>query len=283
MARSQLELLNWKLAASERLDWGVDLSLMNQEVAAQTSPNADNVAAAEAARDRGELEQSLNLYNQILAERRIRDPRVRQFARARAASLEMEIHLKTGEWVDFMPDPTNDLTWSFVMGQPAFPTNGVVEIEGYPGGHALYSRGRVGRNFEVKGDFEILKSNAGEYRAGLVMGMPEFDSEHGDWDWYGFQVRQATNGEQTASFSIGWSTSSVSSPVVLHEGTNSFTFRLQGDKCWATVNGQPAFINQEAPGPIKSSENGFLLGLGAYHRWHETVSYQNIQVRKISP
>ncbi|HXD00568.1 MAG TPA: DUF4339 domain-containing protein [Verrucomicrobiae bacterium] len=282
VARSQLEFLNWKLAASERLDWGVDLSLMNQEVAAHTSPNADNVAAAEAARDRGDLDQALNLYNQILAEQRI-GPRVRQFARARAASLDTEIHLKTGEWVDFMPDPTNNLTWSFVMGQPVFPTNGVVEVDGSPGGHALYSRVRVGRNFEVKGDFEFSKSVFGEHRAGLVMGMPEFDSKHGDWDWYGFQIRQAMNGEQTASFSVGWSTSTVTNRVVLHEGINSFTFRLQGDRCSATVNGRPVFINQEAPGPIKASDKGFLLGLGAYDWMQEIVSYQNIQVRKISP
>jgi hypothetical protein len=280
VARSQLEFLNWKPAASERLDWGVDLSLMNQDVAAHTSPNADNVVAAEAARDRGELEQALNLYNQILAERRI-GPRVRQFARARAASLDAEIHLKAGDWVDFTPEPTNDLTWSFVMGQPTFPTNGAVEIEGYPGGHVLYSRVRVGRNFEVKGEFEFLKSNAGMFRTGLVMGMPEFDSEHGDWDWYGFQIEQATNGEQTANFSLGWSTTAVSSPVVLHEGTNTFTFRLQGGKCWASVNGQVAFLDQKGPRPIKTSENGFLLGLGAYHWWHETVRYENLQVRKI--
>jgi hypothetical protein len=280
ISRTQLEALHWHLTGAQSRGWGADLSLMSQEVAAHTGAYADRVAEAESARNTGGLAQALESYNQILSERGI-GPRVRQFARCRAASLELEKRLQAGEWVDFMPEPANDQNWVFALGGPTLVTTNSLEIGETPGGHLLYSRVRVGRNFEVKGRFEFVKSSVGAFEAGLVMGMPGFDSLHGDWDWYSFRIYQATNSAPTAFFSLGWSTTAFSSPVVLNSGSNTFTFRLEGNRCSATVNGQAVFIDQKAPASIKSSENGFLLGLGAFHSWPETVRYQDIQVRKI--
>jgi hypothetical protein len=282
VARTQLEALNWQPQPDSLQKRGADLSLMPLEVAARTGPCREPVAAAEDSRNDGDIAGALKIYTGLMSATNA-DVRTKEFARCRSASLRMEQRLQTGAWVDFLPQSDDDPNWAFVWGKPHRLADGTLEVQSGEEGHLFYSHARIGTDFEVKGEFEPVRSSSKDFQAGLVMGMPDSGPQLNTFDWYGFRVKHTAVEGQIASFSIGWTRRHFTQPIPVNTGTNTFFFRWQGGKVTASVNGREVFHKAEPPRAIRVAQDDFLLGLGAFNDNNETViRYRNIQVRKLS-
>ncbi len=277
VAREQLEKLDWQLPPAKLEGWGTDLSLVTLEVAARTGSQAREITEAEHARDDDRIDEALKLYQKLASS--ARDERTKQFIQHRVASLAIEQRLQKGDWIDFLPSSTNDLNWISARGRWNVLPDGAVEIESGPTGSMLFSGVRVGTEFEVKGEFEAVRSTTGDFQAGLVMGLPESSQS----DWYAFLVKRNRNEGQIAAYARAWSLrGSVRLPAAVHDGRNSFLFRLRDGKADASVNDAEVIHNADNPGSIRVCDNQFLLGLGAYNDMNETViRYSNVKVRRL--
>lgn len=281
VARAQLEAVNWDPLPIKLTGWGRDLSLLPLEVAARTGGLRKQVEAAESSRTRGDLAQALKLYQEMEASRNA-DVRTRTFIRHRLAALAMEERMSRGDWVDFLPATQSDLNWMLVRGKSWRLVDGVVEVQAGAGGHILRSRVPVGDEFEVKGEFEVVRSSTKDFQAGLVMGVPDYDSQ----DWYGFRVKRNTTEGDIACISTHWGNERFFKPMKLNSDRNTFQFVLQAHQISAFVNDQPVCMNVKPPRFLNVPADQFYLGVGAYNDMNDTViRYRNLQVRsaKVRP
>jgi hypothetical protein len=278
VSRTQLEAINWEPRRWNLTGWGRDLSLMPLEVAARTSPVAGQIDAAESASHAGSLAKAVRMYTELSAATNT-DERTRSFIRERLTTLAMEERLQKGQWVDFLPTGETLPGWAVERGQFTALPDGALEVHSDQGGHMLYSRARVGNEFEVRGTFEVVRSSTTAFQAGLVMGLPEFETP--GW-YYGFRVKRNTDEGDVASFAEGWSTRQIYKPATINSGTNTFYFRFQRGLVSATVNDQKVFENAKPPELRGIPKEEMLVGLGAFNDTNETViRYRNVQIRKL--
>ena len=133
-------------------------------------------------------------------------------------------------------------------------------------------------DFEVKGSFEVVRSSNGAFQAGLVMGLPEFDSR----GWYSYRMKRNNDEGEVAEFATHWTRNGPYSPVSLNSNTNSFYFRFRRGTVSASVNGKEVLKEVRAPRNSNINTNEFLLGLGAFNDMNDTViRYRNIQVHRL--
>lgn len=273
-ARKQLEALNWNPV--RLTGWGKDMSLMPLEVSARTGPQGRKAKQAQEKYEAGELTEAARLYNEINAAGES-DARTRELATARLAAVKNEQRLKKGEWIDFMPADENDPDWTTVWGKFTKLADGAIEVTSGKEGHLFYSRTRVGADFEIKGEFEVVRSSTKAFQAGVVMGLPDsFNSE-----WYGFRMKRNATEREVASFAWTWSGTQVSRRVDLNDDRNTFEFRFHDGKGDASVNGKQVLHNAR---PWKNMRIGddCLAGLGAFSDANETViRYRNIKLRRL--
>jgi hypothetical protein len=278
VSRKQLEAMYWQPWRYDLTGWDADLSLMTGEVAARTGSLSEKVADAENARDGKLYGLALHLYTDLAAATNT-DARTREFVRCRCAGLRLEQQLEKGGWVDFLPQSDDDPNWVYAWDEMHRITNGALEIKSGPGGHLCYSRIRVGTDFEVQGEFEVMASSSASYQAGLVMGMPDCDPSFNSYNWYAFRMKNTADEGQVACFAQGWSKREVVKQVAVNNGRNTFHFRLHGGQCSASVNDVEVFDRVNVPAEIRVPEGQFLLGLGAFNNNNDTViRYRNVQV-----
>ncbi len=279
VARAQFEALNWQPERGNLEDWDTEFSLLPEEVAARTGPVGKTVARAESSRERGEIAASLALYRELDRSTNA-DTRTREFVRYRLASLEQEQHLQRGEWIDLQPLDEHDPNWVFWLGKTRILPDGALEVESGPEGHLLYSRVRVGPRFEVKGEFEVVRSSTGDFQAGLVMGLPDLKG----YRWNSFRMKRNNNEGRVACFGHGWNQPQTINKVEVRDHRNSFSFRFEDFKASASLNGTEVFRDAAQPQSLYMNDDGYLLGLGAFNDVNNTViRYHNVQVRRLEP
>jgi hypothetical protein len=278
VAQKQLQALKWQSRPEDLLGWGKDVSLMPLEVAARTGTQAKPVSAAETDRLKGDVAGALKIYNELAAATDL-DGWTRGFVQERQATLKLEQALQSGSWVNFLPADTNFTGWQAASGKYELLPDGALEVQSASTGHILYSRARVGTEFEVRGQFEVVGSGTKEFQAGLVMGVPEFDTAN----WYGFRMKRNSDEGEVCSFSRHWSSRQIKAPVQLDGRTNTFSFRFQAGRVSATVDGREVFREVEPPKNSYVSTNEFLLGLGAFNHSNDSaIRYRNLQVRRLT-
>jgi len=278
VARSQLEALDWKPRLENLRGWERDWSLLPLEVAARTGSIAGRIAAAETFRKHGNIQESLSLYTKLTALPNI-DERASAFIRHRMAALEIEARLLEGGWVDVLPVSQDDPNWVSLRGTHERPADGALEVKSRSDGHLLYSRVRVGSDFEVKGDFEVVDSSNKSFQAGIAIGLPDV----GAYEWYGFLMKHNAVEAGIASFARGWTRQQVLQPVKLSD-RNSFRLRFQSGTVNVSVNGKEVFRDVKPVRTISVAPDDFLIGIGAFNDMNETViRYRNVQTRKLSP
>jgi hypothetical protein len=277
VARKQLEALNWTPTHKNLTGWGTDLSLMPLKVAALTGASADEVRRAESSYDRRDLSTPVQVYTQ-LSSASDTDERTRQFSRCRLAALKQEQQLSKGEWIELMPTDDKDLNWVFDGDKVRRLDDGALEVESGARGHGFYCRTVVGPQFEITGEFELVRSSTHDFQAGLLMGLPDGMQSH----WYAFRMKRNDTEGQVASFSFGWSTRQVAHPITLNEGRNTFRFVLKNGKADAWVNGTQA-LQRAAPEKTLALSRNCFLGLGAYNDMNETlIRYRNVKARRLN-
>jgi hypothetical protein len=278
VSRRQLEALNWQPQRSRRADWNVDLSIIPLEVAARTGPLAAEINDLEAVRsEQKSAAKPLRRY-ETLATSAKADERTRRFIQCRVASLENEARLESGEWVDFLPASTNDLNWIFARGKCRVLVDGALEVESGTDGHSVYSRVRVQPDFEVKGEFEVVRCSNKDFQAGVVMGRPDPDN----YDWLAFRMKRNETEGDVASFSRGWTSRQVLRNVSLNGDRNSFDFILQKGRATVRLNDKEIMANARKPADITVQDKDFLVGLGAFNDMNDTViRYRNVKLRRL--
>ena len=277
VARTQLEALDWNLSPENANGWNIDLSLMPLEVAARTSSLSNKISAAESARNADDVSYAFKKYSEMKDTPGL-DERAAAFIQSRVSELSAEDRLEQGKWIDLLPSRDNDPVWEYDFGQAHVLPDGALEVASGPKGHMLFSRVRAGANFEVRGQFEVVRSANKNFQGGLVMGMPDFNG----YQWYGFRLKRHDEEGDVVSFSEGWSRDQIIRHVTLNDVTNSFDFIFRDGKVTADVNGVRVFSGAEPPGSIKVPDNSFLVGLGAFNDSPDTViRYRNVQLKKL--
>jgi GYF domain 2 len=279
VARTQLEALDWKPSGS-MANWGVDLSLLAGEVAARTGRHGEEVAEAETAWRADLCKAALDIYDR-LTNASDADERTREFARCRCAGLEIEQKLSEGGWVDFLPQSDDDPNWVYKWGEAHKVADGALEIESGPNGHLCYSRVRPGPNFEVKGEFELVKSSTKDFRAGLVMGLFDgVDSVRAHW--HGLQMAHIDAEGNTVDLGLGWAGQEVAKRGPIRATDTAFDVVVTGDQWTVTVNGREVMDGVTTPTIVRLPAGSSCLGLGAFNDNNDTViRYRNVQVRKL--
>jgi hypothetical protein len=278
VAREQLLALNWQPQPWSLTGWARDLTLMPLEVAARTGSQSELVAAAELRRQNSDVAGALTAYDG-LATSNTADEMTRAFAQERLATLKVEQGLQHGGWVDFLPASTNFTGWQAAFGNCKLLPDGALEVSSDQNGHLLYSRVRMGTEFEVRGTFEVMSSTSDAFQAGLVMGIPQFET----YNWYAFRVKRNRDEGEVASFSQHWTTRQILAKVNLDSRTNEFDFRFRHGRVSATVDGREVFKAVAPPKNSPVTTNEFLLGLGAFNDSNSTViRYRNVQVRRLA-
>ena len=280
VSRAQLEALNWHPSPNNLTGWDRELSLLPVEVAARTGSSRSQVEEAESARADSDYSRASKIYATILAAVDT-DDRTRQYIRCRVASLEVEQKLATGAWVDFLPHSVDDPNWVCSMGT-ARVTNGFFEVQSSGDGYLFYARPIIGRDFEVKADFEVVDDTGGDFNTGLIFGQPTTSGRADTPHWYAFRIRRSQAGGNFASVSLGWSKAESRWQPSVHRGRNTFDFVLHGDSFSNTVNsihlGAPAVPTRTNTVPASS----FLLGIGAPDPNTNTiVRYRSLQLRRL--
>jgi hypothetical protein len=278
VSREQLEHLNWQPHPDTLSGYGRDLSLMPLEVAARRGTQSEKVQEAENDRKYGDIDRALQVYNEIAGATNL-DDRTRSFVRERQYSLGMEQHLAAGDWVPFLPPDAALTGWQTNFGNFKLLPDGALEVSSGENGHMIYCRAPIGMEFETKGQFEVVSSTTKAFQAGLVMGLPEYNSYH----WDSFRIKRNDDEGDISSFSENWTKLQIMAHLEnLDSRTNSFDLRLQGGLVSATINGRIVFTNAEPPKNYYLVTNEFLIGLGAFNDSDSTViRYRNLQIRKL--
>jgi tetratricopeptide (TPR) repeat protein len=276
VARTQLAALDWQPLPENLTGWSVDLSDMTLEVAARTGSLGPKVSIAELQAHRREYAAALKIYQELAGANP--DSLTAQYIKLRREQLGIAQQLQSGAWVDWLPADSQDLNWTCKLGEARTLPDGALEVEFGRSGHMLYSRVPVGDKFEVRGQFEVVHSSDRNFQAGLVMGVPDFNS----YNWSGFRVKRHDEEGDVVSFSQGWSTSQVVKPATLDAVTNSFDFTYRAGAFGATVNGVRIFESTAPYWQLNVQDNSFLVGLGAFSdSSNSVIRYRDVQLRRI--
>jgi hypothetical protein len=277
VAGTQLEALGWEPRAENMTDWGVDLSLMPQEIAARTGPLGKQVSRAESERKNGDIDGAWKIYSD-LTNSPFANTRTKEFIQNRFTQLTAQRVLERGEWISLLPARDNDPDWVFRFGNARVLSDGALQVESGPKGHMLFSRVPVGADFEVRGRFEVVHSANQNFQGGLVLGMPDFDG----YNWYGFRLKRHDEEGDVVCFGRGWTRKEIARHVVLNNNTNSFDLIFQDGRVTASVNGLKILNQAAPPADISVPDNSYLVGLGAFNDSPDTViRYRDVQLRKL--
>jgi hypothetical protein len=277
VASQQLTALDWKPLKRNLSGWGCDMSLLPSEVAARNSPFGREISEAESHHDRGDITSAFRDYARLKG-RGITDPRAVAFIDDRLRTLETERKLLLGESVPFLPIEDSMRGWQVERGDFKRLPDGALEVKSGQQGHLIYSRTRVGKRFEVTGEFDVMRSTSKAFQAGLVIGLPQV--EHTTWT--SFRMKLNDSDEQTGVYGHGWSSHQISENARLQPRGNTFQFQFVAGTVTAVVNGQPVLSGTKLDRNYYFPTNEIYLGLGALNDMNETtLRYRNVKVRKL--
>jgi hypothetical protein len=281
LARQQLEAVRWQPWPGSTKHWGRDLSLLAEAVAALTSPLGRQVAEAEAARRDGDLARAWQLYSELSAATNV-DQRARRFIQAQTALVQFEQRLAKNDWVDFLPTDEGDDNWALGWAEQVRVTTNVLEVQSGRAGHLLYARANLGPDFEARGEFEIVKSSGPVFEAGLVLGMPDFDTRFRSSYWFPLRMRRDASEGDRVIFSKGRTRRELAKTVKLNGDRNSFQVRFAGGKVTVSLNGAEVFRDAELQNAAFTGDT-MLAGVCALGDSGETViRYRHLQVRRLA-
>jgi hypothetical protein len=277
VSRAQFEAINWQPDKDQYYNWSIDLTLLPEEIAARTGPIGGAITLAEEDRDAWNVSAALAKYRELEKNTKA-DARTLEFIRHRIAELEQEERLARGEWIELQPRDYKDPNWVYVAGKTKVLPDGALEVESDAYGHLLYSRVRVGPQFEVKGEFEVVRTSTRDYQAGIVMGVPEYRGNY----WNSFRIKRNNTEGRVVSFGHGWTTKQTSNPADVHDDRNTFTFVLDHFRGTATLNGTELLQSAAQPTALAVRDSDYRLGLGAYSDMNDyVVRYRNMKVRRL--
>ncbi len=277
VAAEQLKALDGKLPSQSLTGWGADVSLMPLEAVARTGPLKKDVTEAESHYQSGDLATALYQFGALQAATNA-DDGTRKFIQTRLAAISLEQRFQKREWVDFLPSDNADPGWACLRGKMQRLPDGALEVQSGPEGHFIFSRARVGSNFEIRGEFEVVRSSTKYFQAGLVMGTPDVDA----YSFQAFRIQRHEQEGDIACFAEGWGLRQLTQQAKVNAVRNTFNFRLEKGRITASVNGAEVFASATPKDEFSGPDEDIRAGLGAYNDTNETViRYRNVRIRKL--
>lgn len=274
-ARAQFEKLDWKIDTNLNGGWAVDLALMPMEVAARTGPAADAVSHAEMMRLARKTSKALDAYAKASLQGK-NDARTVEFAQLRSSPLELELKLDTGDWVDLMPNEKRR-GWNTQRGEFKADGDGKLIVNSGTMGHLAYSRARVGADFEIEAEVELMSTSNDAWQAGLVFGMP--GSTAGDW--YGLRIKTNATEMAVGSFARAWARSKDTVAVDL-QPVNQLKLIVDSGRVQGWVNGTLVVDESDFDRRGIAAHENTLVGIGAYEDQNRVeVRYRSLKVRRL--
>jgi hypothetical protein len=240
------------------------------------SPVAGEVARARTLRDAFDLDGALAAYKAVVA----KDPTsgVAKTIAPTIASLEQEKRLASGDWMPFLPVSADLAGWRTELGSWWLEADG--SLVGLAGsrGLLLVADARVGADFEIRGQMELVSSTNGFYQGGVVFGRPSWNSQ----DWMSFRMKRNGDEGRVAYFSHHlYRPDSGPFPI---EAPDRNTFRVQvlGGRLSAWVNG--AVVQQglvPAKGLVRSPD--LRVGFGGYVDENlVSLRFRDVELRRLT-
>jgi hypothetical protein len=140
----------------------------------------------------------------------------------------------------------------------------------------IHSAARVGPNFEVRGEYQLLDSTNGAYQAGVVFGHPDFT----DRQWLSLRLKWNDREGEVAGVARHFYVPRAAVKVPLGR-RGRFRLRCSAGHVGAEVNGMTVQTDYVAPDGLAALPDA-LVGLGAYQDSNVySVRYRRVELRRL--
>ncbi|HET6406418.1 MAG TPA: hypothetical protein VFG14_00945, partial [Chthoniobacteraceae bacterium] len=196
--------------------------------------------------------------------------------RSRIDVIDFERQLARGEWVKVTPKP-GLFEWKARGGAWEATEDGTIVSHGSTYRGLLLFRGRVGPDYELRGEFEAESDADSDRRFGLVTGSREPAA-----DGVEFSTYQVAGGATAlvAPLKGGLPTRPKQTPFTF-KPKNQFLLRVEDGRTTYEVNGETLFPSAEAPPQIAQFEASHFGFTGAIVRSGNVTRVRNIEVRRL--
>lgn len=278
VAREQMQALQWKPRSLNLYGRGRDLSLLPLAVDAQTGAHSQDFLRAESLETAGSLQSASGTYAGLLPNLS-KGTRERQYAEAKLAILAKEIRLANGEWVDVLPANLDDPTVNVLTTPTKIHSTGM-DVEVKDTGFMQVGRLRVGRDFEVKCEFEVLETTNGAFQWGVVFGLPHPSAGN----WLAFRVKKNAEEGSVALIGTGWTRPDATAPIQLNpKGLQRIELRYDHERVSASVNGSPVLQRFKPPRELWVAPSSMQVGIGAYVDQNRTrIRVRSFRVHRLN-
>lgn len=276
LAAATLEKVGDKLhpdAALKLKNHRSDEATFRAEVAIFSGPARADFEKAEALFADGKLEPSREAF--ASAAKKAGD-KARGTIDSRLALVDFEREYAKGEWVKIKPDPTL-AQWRVSKGDWSADADGTLVNKGDDGQALILFRGRVGGEFELRGEFQITAPEQCCRMLGVAFGWRKDLKEM----WGNCEVWQSGKGPIHASLLNGYYTAGEAEVKTDLQAVNRFYIRSRADKLTYRINDQTIFEDHE-PNKVDTGGPDGLIGF-AGHKFckKNTTKIRNVEVRRL--
>lgn len=275
-ARRHLDAAGSKISTHAAATWHEDPTLVAQRIFSAASPASSDLDAAEECDKAQDLAGALRHYK-AAEQKAAGDPPSLAFVRQKLAMLTLEQQWTTGDWIPFLPSPGLD-GWHVERGHWKVLEDGALEVETEVDGMLITSLARLGSNFELKGEIELVSSSNGEFQAGVVFGYPGMK----DSRWMSFRVKRNSKEGETAYFSRHFYAPDTPVKVPVSE-KNQVLIQSWRGKVTAYLNGKVLVESLTPPEGALPQKPDCRVGFGGFYDQNQcVVRFRNVMIRKLN-
>jgi hypothetical protein len=252
----------------------VGVSLLAARIEAYAGLDGPSLRRAEELFDAGQPGEAAPLFAAALART---EPAARPYVEERVAITAAEVELAAGRTIPFVPRP-GLAGWNTQEGRWTVDPDG--SLVGTSGARGLFivAEARVGPDFEIEGDVEVVSTTNGQYQAGIVFGMAP---SHASSRWSSFRWKKTAHEGEVVYFSRHF-TAPVHVVPVKVPLRNHVVVRSWNGRLWAWLNGAEV-VSDYAPEwhPPRRPDN--QVGFGAYVDDNTFIlRYRNVTLRRLT-
>lgn len=252
----------------------VGVAFLGPRIEAYAGPDGPSLRRAEELYDAGHPADAAPLFAAALAHA---EPAARPYLEDQSALTSTESELAAGHAVRFLP-PSGLAGWDAQEGLWTVDKDG--SLVGTSGARGLFivAKPRVGPDFEIEADVEVVSTSNGQYQAGIVFGDRPSQSSN---RWSSFRWKKTAHEGEVAYFSHHFNrpVRSVAAHVPLQ---NHVVIRSWNGQLWAWLNGT-AVVEDYAPEWRRPRSPDDQVGFGAYVDDNTCVlRYRNVTLRRLT-
>lgn len=244
------------------------------EVAIASSGAGADFRKAEEAWRAGDLGTAVEAYRAALQKT---SPAGKPYIAGRAGVAFVEYQLESGDWVKLTPEPSL-AAWTVSDGTWTVEPDGTLVNHGDDHSGAIVHQARIGPDFEMRGEFEIVAKKNCCQKISLV-----FDW-HGEkeFDWTTCRIGQHGPSPFVARIHHAYDDKGeVKFPVKL-QAKNRFLFRCQDGRATLELNGATIFKDLKSPDVDPDRPDGRVGFCSRKYCMMNTTYYRNLEVRRLN-